>query len=78
MRSVLRDGTWYARRGAIAVTVCAPIVPDGDDWAATLTPDVALAALHALAEEGQVTRATVGEAITRYGIDAARANPWSA
>ena len=36
VRSVLRDGTWYARRGAIAVTVCAPIVPDGDDWAATL------------------------------------------
>ena len=39
---------------------------------------VVIAALHALAEEGQVTRATVGEAITRYGIDAARANPWDA
>jgi 1-acyl-sn-glycerol-3-phosphate acyltransferase len=36
VRSVLRDGTWYARRGAIAVTVCAPVAPDGDDWAAAL------------------------------------------
>jgi acyl carrier protein len=36
VRSVLRDGTWYARRGAIAVTVCAPVAPDGDDWAATI------------------------------------------
>jgi acyl carrier protein len=36
VRSVLRDGTWYARRAPIAVTVCAPVAPDGDDWAATL------------------------------------------
>jgi acyl carrier protein len=36
VRSVLRDGTWYARRGAIAVTVCAPIAPDGEDWSATM------------------------------------------
>jgi len=36
VRSVLRDGTWYARRGAIAVTVCEPIAPDGGDWAAAL------------------------------------------
>ncbi|MEO8718757.1 MAG: lysophospholipid acyltransferase family protein, partial [Burkholderiales bacterium] len=36
VRSVLRDGTWYARRAPIAVTVCAPIAPDGDDWAATV------------------------------------------
>jgi len=36
VRSVLRDGTWYARRAPIAVTVCAPIDPDGDDWAAAL------------------------------------------
>jgi 1-acyl-sn-glycerol-3-phosphate acyltransferase len=36
VRSVLRDGTWYARRAPIAVTLCASIAPDGDDWAATL------------------------------------------
>jgi acyl carrier protein len=36
VRSVLRDGTWYARRAPVAVTVCAPIAPDGADWAATL------------------------------------------
>ena len=36
VRSVLRDGTWYARRAAIAVTICAPIAPDGTDWAAAL------------------------------------------
>jgi len=36
VRSVLRDGTWYARRAPIAVTVCAPIDPDGKDWAASL------------------------------------------
>jgi pyruvate dehydrogenase E1 component len=37
---------------------------------------VAIAALHALAEEGLVARATVAEAILRYGIDSSRANPW--
>ncbi|MDH3318607.1 MAG: AMP-binding protein [Betaproteobacteria bacterium] len=36
VRSVLRDGTWYARRAPIAVTVCAPVAPDGEDWAATV------------------------------------------
>jgi len=36
VRSVLRDGTWYARRAPISVTVSAPVAPDGDDWAATL------------------------------------------
>lgn len=36
VRSVLRDGTWYARRAAVVVTVCAPIAPQGADWAATL------------------------------------------
>jgi 1-acyl-sn-glycerol-3-phosphate acyltransferase len=36
VRSVLRDGTWYARRAPIAVTACAPIDPDGNDWAASL------------------------------------------
>jgi acyl carrier protein len=36
VRSVLRDGTWYARRAAVAVTVCAPIAPEGTDWAAAI------------------------------------------
>jgi 1-acyl-sn-glycerol-3-phosphate acyltransferase len=36
VRSVLRDGTWYARRAPIAVTIGAPVAPDGADWAATL------------------------------------------
>lgn len=36
VRSVLRDGTWYARRAPISVTVSAPIAPDGDDWVASL------------------------------------------
>jgi acyl carrier protein len=36
VRSVLRDGTWYPRRSPIAVTVCPPVAPDGDDWNATL------------------------------------------
>ena len=31
VRSVLRDGTWYARRAPAAVTVCSPIAPDGAD-----------------------------------------------
>ena len=36
VRSVLRDGTWYARRAPVAVTVCAPITPEGTDWAAAV------------------------------------------
>jgi hypothetical protein len=36
VRSVLRDGTWYARRVPVAVTVCAPIAPEGTDWAAAI------------------------------------------
>ncbi|MEO7115561.1 MAG: AMP-binding protein [Caldimonas sp.] len=35
-RSVLRDGTWLARRGAIRVTAFAPIAPRGSDWADAL------------------------------------------
>jgi 1-acyl-sn-glycerol-3-phosphate acyltransferase len=36
VRSVLRDGTWYPRRAAIALTFGEPIAPDGDDWNAAL------------------------------------------
>jgi hypothetical protein len=36
VRSVLRDGTWYARRAPIAVTIGEAVAPDGADWAAAL------------------------------------------
>jgi acyl carrier protein len=36
VRSVLRDGTWYARRHPMAVTIGAPIYPDGEDWNAAV------------------------------------------
>jgi acyl carrier protein len=36
VRSVLRDGTWYPRRAPIAVSVGAPIHPEGDDWNAAV------------------------------------------
>ncbi|MGP1675756.1 MAG: AMP-binding protein [Burkholderiales bacterium] len=35
-RSVLRDGGWFARRGAIVVTVAAPLAPQGSDWNAAV------------------------------------------
>jgi len=35
-RSVLRDGTWYLRRGAVAVSFAPPVQPEGSDWNATL------------------------------------------
>ena len=35
-RSVLRDGSWFFRRGAIAVTVLAPIAPEGSDFSAAV------------------------------------------
>jgi 1-acyl-sn-glycerol-3-phosphate acyltransferase len=35
-RSVLRDGSWFARRGAITVTISAPILPQGSDWNAAV------------------------------------------
>jgi acyl carrier protein len=35
-RSVLRDGSWFARRGAIVVTVAAPLAPQGSDWNAAV------------------------------------------
>ena len=35
-RSVLRDGTYFPRRGAIRVTISPPIAPQGKDWAAAL------------------------------------------
>ena len=31
-RSVLRDRSWWPQRGALAVTVCAPVHPAGGDW----------------------------------------------
>ncbi|MDP2640114.1 MAG: 1-acyl-sn-glycerol-3-phosphate acyltransferase, partial [Betaproteobacteria bacterium] len=35
-RSVLRDGSWFARRGAIVVTIGAPLLPRGSDWNAAV------------------------------------------
>ena len=36
-----------------------------------------IAVLHGLADEGEVARRTVAEAIDRYGVDPASADPWS-
>ena len=35
-RSILRDGSWLPRRGAITVTLSQPIAPQGEDWRAAL------------------------------------------
>jgi len=35
-RSVLRDGSWFARRGAIVVTIAPPLQPQGSDWNAAV------------------------------------------
>jgi 1-acyl-sn-glycerol-3-phosphate acyltransferase len=36
VRSALRDGTWYLRRSAIAVTFGAPLAARGADWSAAV------------------------------------------
>jgi 1-acyl-sn-glycerol-3-phosphate acyltransferase len=36
LRSVLRDGTWFPRRYPVAITVGAPIAPEGQDWNAAV------------------------------------------
>jgi 1-acyl-sn-glycerol-3-phosphate acyltransferase len=35
-RSILRAGQWFPRRGAVAVTIGAPIMPQGSDWTAAI------------------------------------------
>jgi 1-acyl-sn-glycerol-3-phosphate acyltransferase len=35
-RSILRDGSWFPRRGAVSVVIGEPLVPQGLDWAAAL------------------------------------------
>ncbi len=35
-RSILRAGSWFPRRGQLAVIVDAPILPEGDDWSAAV------------------------------------------
>ncbi len=35
-RSMLRADSWFPRRGRLEVIIAAPIVPDGDDWAAAV------------------------------------------
>ena len=60
-RSVLRDGSWFARRGAIVVTIAPPLAPQGSDWnAAVALRDAARAEILRrcgepdLAQRGQV------------------------
>ncbi len=36
VRSALRDGTWYLRRAAVAVTFGAPVAARGTDWSAAV------------------------------------------
>jgi len=35
-RSLLRDDSWFPRRGMVRVIVAAPILPEGTDWAAAV------------------------------------------
>ena len=35
-RSLLRDASWFPRRGMVRVIVAAPILPEGTDWAAAV------------------------------------------
>ncbi len=35
-RSILRSGQWFPRRGAVGVTIGAPLVPPGADWSAAI------------------------------------------
>jgi acyl carrier protein len=35
-RSMLRADHWFPRRGAISVTIGAPVAPDGNDWTAAI------------------------------------------
>jgi 1-acyl-sn-glycerol-3-phosphate acyltransferase len=33
-RSILRDGSWFPRRGTVSVVIGEPVAPQGTDWAA--------------------------------------------
>jgi acyl carrier protein len=35
-RPVLRDGSWFARRGAVVVSIAPPLAPQGSDWNAAV------------------------------------------
>jgi 1-acyl-sn-glycerol-3-phosphate acyltransferase len=35
-RSILRSNQWLPRRGAISISISAPIMPQGDDWSAAI------------------------------------------
>ena len=35
-RSILRDGQWFPRRGAIGIAIGAPLRPEGSDWSAAI------------------------------------------
>jgi hypothetical protein len=54
---VLRDGSWFARRGTIVVTVSAPLMPRGSDWnAAVALRDAARAEILRRCGEPDLTR----------------------
>ena len=58
-RSVLRDGSWFARRGALSVTISAPVTPQGSDWnaAVSLRDDARVQILRHCGEPDLVPRA---------------------
>ena len=59
-RSMLREGSWFPRRGRLRVTVCPPIFPTGDDWSAAVAlRDAARAALRT-----QVGEPDLGERVS--------------
>jgi 1-acyl-sn-glycerol-3-phosphate acyltransferase len=58
-RSLLRADSWFPRRGAVRVSVAAPILPVGSDWAAAVKlRDAARAALLARLREPDLARET--------------------
>ena len=36
-RATLREGSWFARRTPLSVTICAPISSEGSDWSAAIS-----------------------------------------
>ena len=59
-RSILRDGQWLFRRGAISVTLSAPIEPVGNDWnAAIQLRDAARAEILRLCGEPDLSEETL-------------------
>jgi 1-acyl-sn-glycerol-3-phosphate acyltransferase len=73
VRSVLRDGTWWARRAPIAVTIGAPRSARGTDWSAAvaLRDEVRAEILKSCGEPDlAAVGGLAGEARSRNGDDA--------